>query len=69
MGRGPGPVPIASIPPLMTCRYCIRYQLGQCLKRNPQAVRGPLYLRGADGRRFLLRFDCKACQMTVEVSD
>ena len=53
--------------PLMTCRYCIRYQLGQCLKRNPQAVRGPLYLRGADGRRFLLRFDCKACQMTVEI--
>jgi putative protease len=53
--------------PLMTCRYCIRYQLGQCLRRNPQAVRGPLYLRGADGRRFLLRFDCKACQMTVEI--
>ena len=61
MGRGQG------LPPLMTCRYCIRYQLGQCLKRNPQAVRGPLYLRGADGRRFLLRFDCKACQMTVEI--
>ena len=53
----------------MTCRYCIRYQLGQCLKRNPQAVRGPLYLRGADGRRFLLRFDCKACQMMVEVGE
>ena len=68
MGRGPlGP--LEPLPPLMTCRYCIRYQLGQCLKRNPQAVRGPLYLRGADGRRFLLRFDCKACQMTVEVGE
>lgn len=55
--------------PLMTCRYCIRYQLGQCMKRNPQAVRGPLYLRGADGRRFLLRFDCRACQMTVEMDE
>lgn len=55
--------------PLMTCRYCIRYQMGQCLKSNPQAIRGPLYLRGADGRRFLLRFDCRACRMTVEVSD
>ena len=65
-GEGEG---LPGFPPLMTCRYCIRYQLGQCLKRNPQAVRGPLYLRGADGRRFLLRFDCKACQMTVEVSD
>ncbi len=52
--------------PLMVCRYCIRYQLGQCLRRNPQAVRGPLYLRGADGRRFLLRFDCRLCRMTVE---
>ena len=66
MGRGPlGP--LEALPPLMTCRYCIRYQLGQCLKRNPHAVRGPLYLLGADGRRFLLRFDCKACQMTVEI--
>jgi putative protease len=55
--------------PLMTCRYCIRYQVGECLKRNPQAVRGPLYLRGADGRRFLLRFDCKNCQMMVELDN
>lgn len=58
-----------STSPLMTCRYCIRYQLGQCTKRNPDAVRGPLYLRGADGRRFLLRFDCRACQMTVELDE
>ena len=65
-GLGRGPL-CPGLPPLMTCRYCIRYQLGQCLKRNPQAVRGPLYLRGADGRRFLLRFDCKACQMMVEI--
>ena len=55
--------------PLMTCRYCIRYQMGECLKRNPQAVRGPLYLRGADGRRFLLRFDCRNCQMMVELDN
>ena len=67
--RGKGEGPLEDIPPLMTCRYCIRYQLGQCLKRDPNAVRGPLYLRGADGRRFLLRFDCKACQMMVELED
>ena len=67
--RGKGEDPLDDIPPLMTCRYCIRYQLGQCLKRDPNAVRGPLYLRGADGRRFLLRFDCKACQMMVELED
>ena len=66
-GGSGGTVLCPGLLPLMTCRYCIRYQLGQCLKRNPHAVRGPLYLRGADGRRFLLSFDCKACQMTVEI--
>lgn len=55
--------------PLMTCRYCIRYQTGLCLRENPRAVRGDLYLRGADGRRFLLRFDCRTCHMTVDTVD
>lgn len=55
--------------PLMTCRYCIRYQMGQCLRENPQAIRGDLYLCGADGRRFLLRFNCRTCHMTVETDD
>lgn len=55
--------------PLMTCRYCIRYQTGQCLRENPRAMRGDLYLRGADGRRFLLRFDCRTCHMTVDTDD
>lgn len=59
------PVPF----PLMTCRYCIRYQMGQCLRDNPHAVAGPLYLRGADGRRFLLRFNCRTCHMTVEADN
>lgn len=54
--------------PLMECRYCIRYELGECLRDNPLAVKGPLYLRGADGRRFLLRFDCRHCHMMVEES-
>ncbi len=55
--------------PLMTCRYCIRYQMGQCLRDNPRAIRGDLYLRGADGRRFLLRFNCRTCHMTVETDE
>lgn len=55
--------------PLMTCRYCIRYQTGQCLRENPQAVPGNLYLRGADGRRFRLQFYCRACHMTVDTDD
>ncbi len=53
----------------MTCRYCIRYEMGLCLKENPDAPRGPLFLRGADGRRFELRFDCRRCEMQVLNTD
>ncbi len=52
-------------PLLMTCRYCIRYELGMCKKTNPTATAGPLWLRLADGRRFRLHFDCKNCKMNV----
>lgn len=51
--------------PLMTCRYCIRYQLGLCSRQGRMPWREPLYLRASDGRRFRLRFDCKNCQMLV----
>ncbi len=50
---------------LMECRYCIRYQIGQCLRSNPKAIRGPLWLEGKDGRRYPLQFDCQRCQMMV----
>ncbi len=55
--------------PLMTCRYCIRYQMGQCLRENPKAIRDALYLRGADGRRFRLNFNCRTCHMTVIIEN
>lgn len=47
---------------LMRSRYCIRYQLGMCLKDNPDLRR--LFLLN-NGRRFALGFDCKRCEMTV----
>ena len=53
---------------LMTCRYCIRYELGMCnkLKMDDGKLNsGTLFLRLADGRRFRLHFDCKNCQMRV----
>ena len=57
-------------PLLMQCRYCLRYELGYCVKHgglHPQ-WRAPLYLRLSDGRRFRLEFDCKHCQMNVYAS-
>ena len=51
---------------LMTTRYCVRYELGLCPKHH--GVKGQLFsLRSSDGRVFSLHFDCKNCQMTVNV--
>lgn len=49
---------------LMTCRHCIRHDLGICLKDSGSPSR-PLSLRLPDGRTFPLRFDCKRCEMQV----
>lgn len=53
---------------LMTCRHCLRFALGACLKRDGGAarqLREPLSLRLPDGRMFPLKFDCRRCEMKV----
>ncbi len=52
---------------LMTCKYCIRYELGICLKQSngKSAYKEPLRLESADGRTFRLEFDCRRCEMMV----
>ncbi|MGM9693578.1 MAG: U32 family peptidase [Alloprevotella sp.] len=53
---------------LMTCRHCIRRDLGLCLLRDGKKAREakePLFLGLPDGRRFPLRFLCKTCEMQV----
>lgn len=52
---------------LMRTRYCIRYELGICLKHGGSKVKGPLRLIN-NGRSFTLGFDCNACEMTVKES-
>lgn len=50
---------------VMTTRYCLRHEMGQCLRLNQASKwRGPLYLQ-AQGFRFRLDFDCRACLMHV----
>ena len=53
--------------PLMQCRYCLRYELGYCMKKGGKkpAWREPLSLRLGDGRMFSLEFNCHLCQMNV----
>lgn len=48
---------------LMTCRHCIRHDLGMCLREHPDRRR--LFLRLPDGKKFALRFDCARCEMQV----
>lgn len=53
--------------PLMTCRYCIRYALGYCIKHNGKkpSWKEPLYLQTTDGKNVRLGFNCKKCQMEI----
>jgi len=54
---------------LMRSKYCIRHELGLCLKTPAgKGVKGPLYLMN-NGRRLQLGFDCAVCEMTVSSAD
>ena len=52
---------------LMTCKYCLRDEMGWCTRRGkqPSPLREPCYLVLGDGRRFRLKFDCQRCEMLV----
>jgi putative protease len=48
---------------VMTSRYCLRREIGECLRQKPKH-RGALYLqRGA--LRYRLDFDCRRCEMRL----
>ncbi len=48
---------------VMRSAYCLRREIGECLKRNPH-LKGDLYLERG-GRRYRLEFDCRNCEMCV----
>ena len=51
---------------LMTCKYCLRYELGWCKKNSTvsNAPKDPLYLISGK-HRFRLEFDCGKCEMRI----
>ncbi len=59
------PKSAADHPLLMTCRHCILFDIGACLKEGKPAPTLPLHLRLADGRCFTLVFNCDKCNMQV----
>lgn len=56
--------------PLMTTKYCLRYELGQCLQhkcnKSVEAdYQEELFLEN-NGRKYRLQFDCKRCEMLIK---
>ncbi len=56
--------PDLSITPLMTCRYCLLFEMGHCRRAEP-LPKEPRYLRLHNGTLLSLRFDCAHCQMLI----
>ncbi len=48
---------------VMTTRYCLRREMGECL-REGSSLRGPLFLTHGH-HRYELRFDCAQCEMSL----
>lgn len=57
----------SAVPPLMKCRYCLRYALGYCVKNGGKRPtwHEPLHLEAKNGIRVRLAFNCAKCQMEV----
>lgn len=56
---------------VMTARYCLRRELGSCLRhdKHRQLPDGPLWLRAEGAVRFRLDFDCANCRMRLLTTD
>ena len=48
---------------VMRTRYCIRREIGQCLRRKPRLT-GDLYIEHGT-HRYRLEFDCGRCEMSI----
>ena len=48
---------------VMISSYCIRREIGECLKQKPK-IKGDLFLEHGT-TRYALKFDCKLCQMEL----
>lgn len=48
---------------VMQSAYCLRREMGECLKERPR-LKGDLYLE-TGGHKYRLEFDCKRCEMNL----
>jgi len=52
---------------LMTCKYCIKDELGMCSKTNDTYLDEPLCLI-TNNKKYKLSFKCNVCQMEIVLS-
>ncbi len=52
---------------VMVSSYCIRREIGQCLRENP-TLRGDLFIEHGS-HRYRLDFDCKRCEMRLHCAN
>ncbi|OQA99517.1 MAG: putative protease YhbU precursor [Bacteroidetes bacterium ADurb.Bin217] len=51
--------------PLMTTKYCIRYECGECPKQSKSNIQAsPIYLKD-NKYRYRVEFNCKTCEMLI----
>ncbi len=53
---------------VMTTKHCIRYATERCPRENPNAVADDLIMKSGKNS-YLLKFDCKKCEMQVFIND
>jgi putative protease len=54
---------------VMTTKHCLKHYFGYCSKENKvNGIKEPLYLVNEKGQRFLLKFDCVKCRMSISES-
>lgn len=49
---------------VMICKYCLRYELGQCKKQQRATAPEPWYLKNSQSK-FRLEFNCNQCVMKI----
>ncbi|MBN2281430.1 MAG: U32 family peptidase [Candidatus Marinimicrobia bacterium] len=50
---------------VMTTRYCLRKELGRCLRETARGEKPDWILKDPEGHEFLLKFHCDVCEMEV----
>lgn len=54
--------------PLMFTKHCVKYEMGWCPREgNSAKINEPLYLNHKN-HKFVLKFDCKKCEMQISES-